>query len=113
MMTKKTATAIATSAFNARRDPRDFDSVVRTKSDGTGWAIPHSAFTDGDDQRSVTALAAWIRRTAVSDKPLGRPAEMDGGKRVNVYLDAPSLARAAELGGGNVSEGIRAALHLK
>jgi ABC-type taurine transport system substrate-binding protein len=41
---------------------------------------------------------------------VGRPVEMTGGKRVNVYLDAASLARAAELGGGNVSEGIRAAL---
>jgi hypothetical protein len=42
--------------------------------------------------------------------PLGRPVEMTGGKRVNLYLDAPSLARAAELGGGNVSEGVRIAL---
>lgn len=39
-----------------------------------------------------------------------RPAELDGGKRVNVYLDAPSLQRASELGNGNVSEGIRIAL---
>lgn len=43
----------------------------------------------------------------------GRPAEMTGGKRVNVYLDAASLAAAAELGGGNVSEGIRLALQRK
>lgn len=35
---------------------------------------------------------------------------MQDGKRVNVYLDAASLERAAELGGGNVSEGIRLAL---
>lgn len=41
---------------------------------------------------------------------LGRPTEMDRGRRVNLYLDAPSLARAAELGGGNVSEGVRIAL---
>lgn len=40
----------------------------------------------------------------------GRPAELDGGKRVNVYLDAPSMERAADLGKGNVSEGIRIAL---
>lgn len=53
---------------------------------------------DGDTVESLSKLSA------------GRPAEMDGGKRVNVYLDAASLARAAELGGGNVSEGIRAAL---
>ena len=42
--------------------------------------------------------------------PLGRPAKMIDGKRVNVYLDASSLARAAELGDGSVSEGIRRAL---
>lgn len=40
----------------------------------------------------------------------GRPSEMEGGKRVNVYLDAESLAIAAKLGNGNVSDGIRKAL---
>lgn len=40
----------------------------------------------------------------------GRPAEMDGGRRVNVYLDAASIEAASALGGGNVSEGIRVAL---
>lgn len=44
------------------------------------------------------------------NSPVGAPRQMDGGKRVNVYLDSDSLARAAELGGGNVSEGIRIAL---
>ena len=41
---------------------------------------------------------------------VGRPAEMEGGKRINVYLDAKSLSRARRLGNGNVSEGIRLAL---
>lgn len=40
----------------------------------------------------------------------GRPAEMEGGKRVNVYLDTESLSIAAKLGYGNVSDGIRKAL---
>lgn len=40
----------------------------------------------------------------------GRPVEMTGGKRVNVYLDAASLATAERIGNGNVSAGIRAAL---
>lgn len=35
---------------------------------------------------------------------------MEKGKRVNVYLDALSLATANKLGNGNVSEGIRIAL---
>ena len=42
-------------------------------------------------------------------RPVGRPAEV-GGKRVQVYLDAESLSIAAQLGNGNVSEGIRKAL---
>jgi hypothetical protein len=45
-----------------------------------------------------------------SKRESGRPPELDGGKRVNVYLDSASLAKAAELGDGNVSEGIRIAL---
>lgn len=38
--------------------------------------------------------------------------KLDGGKRVNVYLDDASAATAATLGDGNVSEGIRLALAL-
>lgn len=44
-----------------------------------------------------------------ANKP-GRPAEMDGGKKVNTYLDAESVEIAKKLGNGNVSEGIRKAL---
>ena len=40
----------------------------------------------------------------------GRPKLMEGGKRVNIYLDTVSLKTADMLGGGNVSEGIRLAL---
>lgn len=40
----------------------------------------------------------------------GRPTELTGGKRVNVYLDDDSLHRAEKLGDGNVSGGIRRAL---
>ena len=39
----------------------------------------------------------------------GRPVEIDV-RRVQVYLDAVSLAVAATLGNGNVSAGVRAAL---
>jgi hypothetical protein len=53
----------------------------------------------------------WRGRLDEIDLPqAGRPETLDGGKRVNVYLDAASLAKAAELGDGNVSEGIRLAL---
>lgn len=42
--------------------------------------------------------------------PVGRPTEIKGGRRVQVYLDESSVKRAMHLGGGNVSEGIRLAL---
>ena len=42
-------------------------------------------------------------------KPVGRPSTVEG-KRVQVYLDEASRARALELGDGNVSAGIRIAL---
>lgn len=41
---------------------------------------------------------------------IGRPSEMSGGKKVNTYLDAESIAIATRIGNGNVSEGIRKAL---
>ena len=44
-------------------------------------------------------------------RPVGRPADV-GGKKVNTYLDAESVAIATRLGNGNVSEGIRKALKL-
>lgn len=60
---------------------------------------------------------AWTRTpkdinecwSAVGAK-VGRPSEMAGGKKVNTYLDAESIAIATRLGNGNVSEGIRKAL---
>jgi len=56
------------------------------------------------DQRKAQAALEEARGRG------GRPVELDGGRRVNVYLDATSLDRAAKLGDGNVSEGIRRAL---
>lgn len=41
---------------------------------------------------------------------VGRPTELEGGARHNVYLDTASIARARKLGKGNISEGIRIAL---
>ena len=50
------------------------------------------------------------RKVAAALGTAGRPSEMTGGKRVNVYLDAESISIASSLGKGNVSEGIRKAL---
>jgi hypothetical protein len=41
---------------------------------------------------------------------VGRPTELKGGARHNVYLDSASIVRARKLGKGNISEGIRIAL---
>lgn len=37
----------------------------------------------------------------------GKPATLDGGKRVNVYLDDITRSAAIDAGGGNVSAGLR------
>ena len=50
------------------------------------------------------------RKVAAALGTAGRPYEMSGGKKVNTYLDAESIAIAQRLGDGNVSEGIRKAL---
>ncbi len=41
---------------------------------------------------------------------VGRPSEMESGRKVNSYLDADSIAIATRLGNGNLSKGIRLAL---
>lgn len=62
------------------------------------------------DHPSGTAQDWRGRLDEIEWPEVGRPAEMEGGKRVNVYLDAESLAIASAIGDGNVSEGIRIAL---
>jgi hypothetical protein len=53
----------------------------------------------------------WRDKLDEIDLPqVGAPVVLDGGKRVNVYLDAESLKIASDLGKGNVSEGIRISL---
>lgn len=48
----------------------------------------------------------------MAEKPKRKPPnlKMEGGRKVNVWLDAASVATAQRLGNGNVSEGIRRAL---
>ena len=40
----------------------------------------------------------------------GRPAVLEGSTRVNLWLSSQDVAIAKQLGGGNMSEGVRAAL---
>lgn len=50
------------------------------------------------------------RKVAAALGTAGRPAEMAGGKRSNIYLDAANREIAERIGNGNISEGIRIAL---
>lgn len=92
-------------------DDSDFDAVElaakNAAQSGVRCYIKWSRDSDGQSAYwgpSGTCFEAYIYSAP------GRPAEMEGGKRVQVYLDAKSLEIAARLGGGNVSEGIRQAL---
>lgn len=89
----------------------DFSQVEQAAEqaaeNGTKCCIRWSRSSDGQ-------VAYWGPKGACFSphwyaKP-GRPAEMDGGKNVNTYLDAASVAIASRLGNGNVSDGIRKAL---
>jgi hypothetical protein len=66
--------------------------------------------SDGYSIFAPKAVLALIPEDLRNSRPVGRPPEMAGGKAVKVYLDAESIATAQQLGGGNVSDGIRKAL---
>lgn len=99
----------AIAAFTALVNRADLDGkrvmAVITKN---GGAIAHHKFNACNDD------PAFYWRGRIDQLKIypeaGRPPELEGGKRINVYLDAESLAIAAHFGGGNVSEGIRRAL---
>ena len=99
----------AITAFAALVNRTDLDGkrvlAVITKN---GSPVAHHKFNAREDDRE------YYWRGRITQLPIypeaGRPAELEGGKRVQVYLDAESLAIAAKLGNGNVSEGIRKAL---
>ena len=64
-------------------------------------------------QRAERAVAYAARRKRSPDyepPTAGRPATLDDGQAVTVYLPAAMAERAAKLGGGNVSAGVRIAL---
>lgn len=84
------------------RDGVETGALVQTEA-GI-YSMLNARVYRGLEQRKVAA-ALGIEQTTV-----GRPAEMAGGKRVQVYLDAESISIASSLGKGNVSEGIRKAL---
>lgn len=84
------------------RGDGDTGALVRIEATGVYVQVNAGAARSLDGRKVAAALGVG-----------GRPVELEGGKRVNVYLDTASLQRAAELGDGNVSEGIRRALREK
>lgn len=94
-----TIPANSTALGTVTRDGIETGALVRIESTGTYVQVNAGAMRNLDGRKVAAAMGT-----------AGRPSEMEGGKRVNVYLDAASLAAAAKLGQGNVSEGIRIAL---
>ena len=94
-----TLPANATPLGTVTRDVGDTGALVRMDKTGVYAQINAGAIRNLDGRKVAAALGIT-----------GRPEEMDGGKRVNVYLDAASLERARDIGNGNISEGIRLAL---
>lgn len=82
-----------------------------TRGDGDTGALVQIATTGAYAQVNSGVIRTLDgRKVAAALGKTGRPPEMEGGKRVNVYLDAESLEIASNLGNGNVSDGIRRAL---
>lgn len=112
---------ISATIYNAEFDPltegieiatdAEFSGIVEQATEfaaaGTKCCIRWSRDSDGQvaywGPSGATIKPHWYA------KP-GRPEEMQGGKRRNVYLDDASWTKAAKLGNGNISEGIRGAL---
>ena len=94
-----TLPANATPLGTVTRDVGDTGALVRMDKAGVYAQINAGAIRNLDGRKVAAALGIT-----------GRPEEMDGGKRVNVYLDASSLERARDIGNGNISVGIRIAL---
>lgn len=63
-----------------------------------------------DRARSYVSRAARLLRGESMTPGPGRPVSMDAGEPVTVYLSAAHVARANEIGDGNVSAGVRYAL---
>lgn len=84
-------------------------TVTRGVGD-TGALIRHTTTGLYAQLNAGATRALDGRKVAAALGTAGRPSELKGGKRVQVYLDAESLSIADEIGNGNVSEGIRKAL---
>lgn len=82
---------------------RDGETGALVVTEAGVYSMLNARVYRGLDQRKVKAALG------IPNDP-GRPPEMAGGKRTNIYLDEDGRATAEKLGNGNVSEGIRIAL---
>jgi hypothetical protein len=102
----------AIAAFEALVNRTDLDGhrvmAVITKN---GSPVAHHTFNARQDDQTFY----W--RGRIDQLPIyeeaGRPVELEGGKRRNVYLDDESWELAKKLGNGNASDGIRIALKMQ
>lgn len=79
----------------------DTGALVRNANTGI-YAMANAGAIRSLDQRKVRAALGIDER--------GRPSQMDDGKRRNVYMSDRDAKYLKELGGGNLSEGIRIAV---
>ena len=94
-----TIPANATPIGTVTRDIGDTGALVRIETTGAYVQVNVGAIRSLDGRKVAAALGT-----------AGRPAEMAGGKRSNIYLDAASREIAERIGNGNISEGVRLAL---
>lgn len=94
-----TIPANSTALGTVTRDEGDTGALVRIEVTGVYVQVNAGAVRSLDGRKVAAALGT-----------AGRPAEMAGGKRSNIYLDAASREIAERIGNGNISEGIRLAL---
>ena len=78
-------------------------------------ALVYNPSTDGYRMARAGALSSLDQRDVraalgIGPAAPGRPSEMEGGGRRNIYLDAASIESARAAGDGNLSEGVRTAL---
>ena len=81
------------------RDGTDTGALVRYVATGLYAQVNAGAVRSLDGRKVAAALGTT-----------GRPAEIEDGRRVSVYLDPKSIAAAEVLGEGSISAGIRRAL---
>lgn len=94
-----TLPANSTPLGTVTRDDSNTGALVRIEATGVYVQVNAGAIRSLDGRKVAAALGT-----------AGRPAEMAGGKRTNIYLDGDGRSVAEKLGNGNVSEGIRIAL---